>query len=52
MSECPPRRVITGSWFENRIIPLDRSIPDDPRIGRLVHDDLARGLADKRRPHL
>jgi 2',3'-cyclic-nucleotide 2'-phosphodiesterase (5'-nucleotidase family) len=45
-------RVITGSWFENRIIPLDRGIPDDPQVGRLVGDYLARGLADKRRPHL
>jgi 2',3'-cyclic-nucleotide 2'-phosphodiesterase (5'-nucleotidase family) len=45
-------RVITGSWFENRIIPLDRSIPDDPEVARLVNDYLARGLADKRRPHL
>src|SRR6202012_3544650 len=27
--------VITGSWFGNRIIPLDRSIPDDPVVGQL-----------------
>jgi 2',3'-cyclic-nucleotide 2'-phosphodiesterase (5'-nucleotidase family) len=43
---------ITGSWFENHIIPLDRSIPDDPAVANLVRGDLARGLAEKRRPHL
>ena len=43
---------ITGSWFENRIIPLDRSIPDDPAVAALVRGYLARGLAEKRRPHL
>jgi 2',3'-cyclic-nucleotide 2'-phosphodiesterase (5'-nucleotidase family) len=43
---------ITGSWFENRIIPLDRSVPDDPAVATLVHGYLARGLAEKRRPHL
>jgi 2',3'-cyclic-nucleotide 2'-phosphodiesterase (5'-nucleotidase family) len=44
--------VITGSWFENRIIPLDQSIPDDPAVGQLVRDYLVEGLADKRRAHL
>ncbi|HEY4392530.1 MAG TPA: hypothetical protein VGP64_00635 [Polyangia bacterium] len=44
--------VLTGSWFENRIIPLDQSIPDDPVVGRLVRDYLVEGLADKRRAHL
>jgi 2',3'-cyclic-nucleotide 2'-phosphodiesterase (5'-nucleotidase family) len=44
--------VITGSWFENSIIPLDRSIPDDPAVGQLVRDYLVEGLADKRRAHL
>ncbi|HEX3903229.1 MAG TPA: hypothetical protein VH853_10305 [Polyangia bacterium] len=44
--------VITGSWFENRIIPLDRAIPDDPAVESLVRDYLARGLVDRRRPHL
>ncbi|HVT07798.1 MAG TPA: hypothetical protein VHO67_10080, partial [Polyangia bacterium] len=29
-------RAITGSWFENRIIPLDAAIPDDPRVSGLV----------------
>jgi 2',3'-cyclic-nucleotide 2'-phosphodiesterase (5'-nucleotidase family) len=43
---------ITGSWFENRIIPLDRNIPDDPGVATLVRRYLARGLAEKRRPHL
>jgi 2',3'-cyclic-nucleotide 2'-phosphodiesterase (5'-nucleotidase family) len=43
---------ITGSWFENHIIPLDRSIPDDPVVVNLVRGYLARGLAEKRRPHL
>ncbi|HLK92684.1 MAG TPA: hypothetical protein VKZ18_22515 [Polyangia bacterium] len=45
-------RVITGSWFENRIIPLGRGVPDDPQVAGLVREYLARGLADKRRPHL
>jgi len=44
--------AITGSWFENHIIPLDRSIPDDPGVANLVRAYLARGLAEKRRPHL
>ncbi len=43
---------ITGSWFENRIIPLDRNIPDDPGVATLVRGYLAKGLAEKRRPHL
>jgi len=43
---------ITGSWFENHIIPLDRNIPDDPGVATLVRGYLARGLAEKRRPHL
>jgi 2',3'-cyclic-nucleotide 2'-phosphodiesterase (5'-nucleotidase family) len=43
---------ITGSWFENHIIPLDRNIPDDPAVATLVRGYLARGLAEKRRPHL
>ena len=43
---------ITGSWFENRIIPLDRSVPDDPGVAALVRGYLAKGLAEKRRPHL
>jgi 2',3'-cyclic-nucleotide 2'-phosphodiesterase (5'-nucleotidase family) len=43
---------LTGSWFENHIIPLDRSIPDDPGVADLVRGYLARGLAEKRRPHL
>jgi 2',3'-cyclic-nucleotide 2'-phosphodiesterase (5'-nucleotidase family) len=44
--------VITGSWFDNRIIPLDQSIPDDPAVGALVRDYLVEGLADKHRAHL
>ena len=43
---------LTGSWFENRIIPLDRNLPDDPGVATLVRGYLARGLAEKRRPHL
>jgi len=44
--------VLTGSWFENRVIPLDRSIPDDPVVGQMVRDYQVEGLADRRRPHL
>ena len=44
--------IITGSWFDNRIIPLDRNVPDDPAVGSLVRDYLARGLVERRRPHL
>jgi 2',3'-cyclic-nucleotide 2'-phosphodiesterase (5'-nucleotidase family) len=29
-------RAITGSWFENRIVPLDATVPDDPRVSGLV----------------
>ncbi|MFL5308380.1 MAG: hypothetical protein ACJ8F1_24425 [Polyangia bacterium] len=29
-------RSLTGSWFENRVIPLDATIPDDPRVWGLV----------------
>ena len=29
-------RAVTGSWFENRVIPLDATIPDDPRVSGLV----------------
>ncbi len=29
-------RAITGSWFGNRIIPLDATIPDDPATEELV----------------
>ena len=43
---------ITGSWFDNRIIPLDRNVPDDPAVATLVQAYLARGLAEKRRRHL
>lgn len=43
---------IAGSWFDNRIIPLDRTVPDDPGVATLVRGYLARGLAEKRRPHL
>ena len=44
--------TITGSWFENRIIPLDPTIPDDPLVGQLIRDYQGEGLADKRRAHL
>jgi 2',3'-cyclic-nucleotide 2'-phosphodiesterase (5'-nucleotidase family) len=44
--------VLTGSWFGNRIIPLDRTVPDDPVVGQLVRDYLVEGLAEKRRAHL
>src|SRR5262249_45436716 len=30
-----PARV-TGGWFDNRIIPLDTSLPDQPGVGALV----------------
>lgn len=29
-------RAVTGSWFENHIIPLDAAVPDDPRVSGLV----------------
>jgi hypothetical protein len=29
-------RSISGSWFENRLVPLDESIPDHPDVARLV----------------
>jgi hypothetical protein len=29
-------RAITGSWFENRLIPLDASIPEQPGVKQLV----------------
>ncbi len=29
-------RAVTGSWFENRIIPLDDGIPGEPRVSGLV----------------
>jgi hypothetical protein len=29
-------RAVTGSWFENRVIPLDATIPGDPRVSGLV----------------
>ena len=46
--------AITGSWFQNRLLPLDSTVPDDPAVGKLVRDlrvgRLARrkhaGLAD------
>jgi 2',3'-cyclic-nucleotide 2'-phosphodiesterase (5'-nucleotidase family) len=44
--------TLTGSWFENRIVPLDATIPDDPAVGKLVQDFLVEGLAERHRPHL
>jgi 2',3'-cyclic-nucleotide 2'-phosphodiesterase (5'-nucleotidase family) len=44
--------TLTGSWFENRIVPLDASVPDDPAVGKLVQDFLVEGLAERHRPHL
>jgi hypothetical protein len=29
-------RSISGSWFENRLVPLDESIPDHPAVALLV----------------
>jgi 2',3'-cyclic-nucleotide 2'-phosphodiesterase (5'-nucleotidase family) len=29
-------RAVTGSWFENHILPLDASLPDEPRVSGLV----------------
>jgi hypothetical protein len=29
-------RSISGSWFENRLVPLDESIPDHPAVASLV----------------
>ena len=34
LQNLPP--VIRGSWFENRVIPLDESIPDQPGVAFLV----------------
>jgi 2',3'-cyclic-nucleotide 2'-phosphodiesterase (5'-nucleotidase family) len=45
-------KVIAGSWFENRVIPLGRDVPDDPAVAELIRAALARGLAEKRHPHL
>jgi 5'-nucleotidase len=28
--------VLSGSWFENRVIPLDAAIADDPGVAKLV----------------
>ena len=52
--------TITGSWFQNRILPLDSTVPDDPGVGKLVRDyrvgEMLRrkhaGLVDGPRPHL
>jgi 2',3'-cyclic-nucleotide 2'-phosphodiesterase (5'-nucleotidase family) len=47
-------RAITGSWFENRILLLDPSIPDAPGAADLVRDEARphSGLAVGPRPHL
>jgi hypothetical protein len=29
-------KSVTGNWFENRIVPLDTSVPDQPGVGSLV----------------
>jgi len=50
LAALPP--VISGSWFENRVIPLGREVPDDPAVAQLIRDSVARGLAEKRPPHL
>jgi hypothetical protein len=34
LAALPPR--VTGNWFDNRIIPLDTSVPDQPGVGSLV----------------
>src|SRR4029453_14067435 len=34
LDKIPAR--ITGSWFENRIIPLDATVPDQPGVAMLV----------------
>lgn len=43
---------VTGSWLENRIIPLDESIPDHPAVAVLVHQYVAENTrrADKGLP--
>jgi hypothetical protein len=33
--ESMPARV-TGNWFDNRIVPLDTGVPDQPGVGLLV----------------
>ncbi len=47
--------AITGSWFENRIIPLDATTPDQPGVAMLVDalqqgERPARGGRQARRP--
>jgi hypothetical protein len=34
LAEMPKR--VTGNWFENRIVPLDTAVPDQPGVGTLV----------------
>jgi hypothetical protein len=34
LAALPPR--VTGNWFENRIVPLDTTMPDQPGVAALV----------------
>jgi Cytochrome c554 and c-prime len=34
LAALPPR--VTGNWFDNRVIPLDTAVPDQPGVGALV----------------
>jgi 2',3'-cyclic-nucleotide 2'-phosphodiesterase (5'-nucleotidase family) len=34
LKETP--REVTGRWLEHRLVPMDRSLPDDPVIGPIV----------------
>lgn len=34
LGEMP--KQVTGNWFENRVIPLDTAVPDQPGVGALV----------------
>ncbi|HVZ75052.1 MAG TPA: multiheme c-type cytochrome [Polyangia bacterium] len=50
MEAMPPH--VTGNWFENRIIPLDTSVPDQPGVALLVsaYNHESERLAFLRRP--
>jgi cytochrome c554/c'-like protein len=34
LAAMPPR--VAGNWFENRVVPLDTSVPDQPGVAALV----------------
>jgi hypothetical protein len=44
--------AVTGNWWQNRILPLDTSVPDQPGVAALVaaYDRQSERLAVERRP--